>query len=456
MKAVGKLGLLSLLLLLLLSGFFTINKNENPRAVLAGIVHDIQESEWVSSVLAEDKLDVLSENSARGDAHRQAQQTLERWAKVVGSQNTQQMHQLMHNTNEKDMAQWLAMAPIEEVKVQLTGAGHLMPGASGSSLSGLQAEVKYRYAGGKQNEWYRMKRSFDMKQTKTGAWIITQYTQVDQPAFFELNETKMKQTDHFFFLYHEQSEDEMPSIMKQTEQAYQEMGQRLAIQGTPPYPVLVYPEEGLWQGGHTVATASGQYYLNAAGYKVTNQFISLNLEALQRSPQDESVYTTLKHEIVHLYQFPQLPPYVPVWLMEGMAMYYSEDDMSYVFRGEEGERRLGEINLAKLTSSERLGDSGYGVSGRKQQQEYAFSYDTVRYLAEVYGEEKLLALVKSYSDTPWFKIKDDIPADDEQTRYKWERITSRLTNEYLQKHYGLTEKELEERVKVWINEKNTN
>ncbi|MBN6188536.1 hypothetical protein JQN58_16920 [Aneurinibacillus sp. BA2021] len=452
MKAVGKLGLLSLLLLLFLSGFFTINKNENPRAVLAGIVHDIQESEWVSSVLAEDKLDVLRENSARGDAHRQAQQMLERWAKLIGSQNTQQMQQLMQDTSRQDMARWLAVAPVEEAKVQLTGAGHL----SGSSLNGLQADLKYRYKGSKQNEWYTAKRSFDITKTQAGAWVITGYAQVDQPAFFEMDETNMKQTEHFLFMYHDQSEREMPSIMRQTEQAYKEMGQRLAVEGNPPYPVLVYPEERLWQGGHTVATASGQYFLNAAGYKVTNQFVSLNLEALQHTPQDESVYTTLKHEIVHLYQFPQLPPYVPVWLMEGMAMYYSEDDMSYVFSGEDGEERLGEINLARLTSSERLGDNGYGVSGRKQQQEYAFSYATVRYLAEVYGEEKLQALVKSYSDTPWFKIKGDIPSDDADTRYKWEKITSRLTNEYLQKQYGLTEKELEEHVKAWIQEKNIN
>ncbi|WP_171253281.1 hypothetical protein, partial [Acinetobacter baumannii] len=93
--------------------------------------------------------------------------------------NTQQMQQLMQDTSRQDMARWLAVAPVEEAKVQLTGAGHL----SGSSLNGLQADLKYRYKGSKQNEWYTAKRSFDITKTQAGTWVITGYAQVDQPAF---------------------------------------------------------------------------------------------------------------------------------------------------------------------------------------------------------------------------------------------------------------------------------
>lgn len=456
MKELGKLGLISLLSLLLLSGFFTINKEENPRAVLAGIVHDLQENEWISYVFAEDKLDVLSEKSARGEAHRQAQQALDVWSKAVGSQNPQQMNNIMESNRQEGMARRLAMAPISDVRVKLKGAGQLIQNGAERSLNGLKTEVKYRYQDGKKDEWYKVERSFDVRQTKQGTWKIINYTQIGSPALFEMEETKTKKTENFLFLYHDKNEDDMPAIMEETEQAYEEMGKRLSLKGNPPYPVLVYPEEHLWQGGHTVATASGQYFLNAAGYKVTNQFISLNFEALQGSSQDGSVYTTLKHEIVHLYQFPQLPPYIPVWLMEGMAMYYSDDDMSYVFDGDFGQRRLREIDLSRLTASERLGENGFGVSGRKQQQEYAFSYDTVRYIVEMYGEDTLQKLVASYSNTPWFEIKDDIPSEDEHANYKWKKVTKRLTDNYLKKHLGINEHELEERVKQWIADKNTN
>ncbi|ERI10060.1 hypothetical protein [Aneurinibacillus aneurinilyticus] len=456
MKALRKLGLLFLLSLLLLSGFFTINKEENPSAILAGIVHDLQENEWIASVLAEDKLDVLSEKSARGEAYREIQQMLDAWSKAVGSQNPQQMDNIMEHSGQENMAQRLAMAPILDVRIKLKGAGNLIQNGAECSLKGLKTEVKYRYRGGKKSEWYTMERSFDVKQTEQGMWKVTRYIPIDSPAFFEIGETKTKKTENFLFLYHDKNENDMPAIMEKTERAYVEIGRRLSIKGNPPYPVLVYPEENLWQGGHTVATASGQYFLNAAGYKVTNQFISLNFEALQNSSQDGSVYTTLKHEIVHLYQFPQLPPYVPVWLMEGMAMYYSDDNMSYVFDGESGQRRLREINLSSLTASERLGENGFGVNGRKQQQEYAFSYNTVRYIVEMYGEDTLQELIASYSNTPWYKIKDDIPFEDKDANYKWKKVTTRLTDEYLEKHLGINEHELEARVKRWISDKNTN
>jgi hypothetical protein len=455
MKKTGRMLLVVAAAFFLFSGFFALDKGVFQADSLAEWISQVKNNEWISSVLADDRLSVLNEKSARGDAHREAQKALEQWAAAMGRQNERTVEQWMEPENNKLIIRRLAVAPISHVKIKLTGAGNLETAQGEAVLKNVKAEIKYRYNGGKNSEEYPMIRSFDLLKRNGQPWKISNYRPVDQPALFEMGETKTRKSKNFLFLYHAQSEPQVEQIIEKTEQAYREIGKTLNADGNPPYPVLVYPKESMWQGGHTVATASGQYFINAAGYKVTNQFVSLNMEALEQSDEDDSVYTTLKHEIVHVYQFPQLPPYVPVWLLEGMAMYYSGDDMSYVFKGSDGMERLNEIDLTKLTASEKLGEVGFGVSGRKQQQEYAFSYCTVKYIIKTYGQEKLNDLIQSYSSTSWSAIEGDVPRDKEgKNKYKWEAVTTKLTNEYLQKHFGMSEKQLEEHVKQKIKQAN--
>ncbi|WCK56023.1 hypothetical protein PP175_08990 [Aneurinibacillus sp. Ricciae_BoGa-3] len=413
----------------------------------------------LSSVFAQDGIGVLFEPTDMGKAHREVQKLLRSWAANIGRQNSALLLEATANLDSKtkEMIQNLAKAPVEVAgsRVSLKKAGQLKQNPTGNMLQNVQAEIQYRYKDGKQDEWYSLVRSFSFVQ-QGGQWKITAYQPVDSLAFFETGPTLEKKSQHFVYLYQAPNEQQIDRVIGETEKAYQEVGNILKLKGKPPYPVLLYPRESMWQGGPTVATASSQYYMDAAGYKVTNQYVSINMEALEKTADDHSFYTTLKHELVHVYQFPNLPPYVPVWLLEGMAMYYSSDDKSYLFRGSVGKQRLNEIVLSKLTASEQLGEAAYGVNSDKQQQEYAFSYCTVQYLVATYGETKFKAFVQSYSDTPWPEIADDIPADIHRGKQnKWEKITTKLTDKYVKQYFGLTEKQLEEKVKNHISQMDT-
>jgi hypothetical protein len=413
----------------------------------------------LSSVFAKDGIGVLFEPTERGKAHREVQDMLRSWASSIGKEYPELLLNGTADLNNKDKQtiQNLAVAPVEVdgSRVSLKKAGDLQKTANGNVLSDVQAEIQYRYKGGKQDEWYSLIRSFTFVR-QGGQWKIAGYKPVDSQAIFEMAPTFWKKSQHFIYLYQAANEQQIDSVIGETEKAYQEVGNILKLKVNPPYPVVLYPRENVWQGGPTVATASGQYYLDATGYKVTNQFVSINMEALEKAADHNSFYTTLKHELIHVYQFPHLPPYVPVWLLEGMAMYYSSDDMSYLFQGNDGQQRLNEIVLSKLTASEQLGEAAFGVNTDKQQQEYAFSYCTVKYLLATYGETKFKAFVQSYSDTPWADIADDIPNDINRGKQnKWEKITTKLTDKYVEQYFGLTEKQLELKVKNHIRQTDT-
>lgn len=164
--------------------------------------------------------------------------------------------------------------------------------------------------------------------------------------------------------------------------------------------------------------------------------------------------------MVHLALAAQTRPFTPPWLKEGVIVYFS-GDLSLDVNRALVRQGLGHLSLERMTRAGTLGE--HDLVGRQSADEYLFAGNVVAYLVEKHGQQSLLDLYRSYGDRSVAGIAAKTAADalarPESLVELLEGVAgggargalaAELTEEALERRYGLSVQSLETAVKGWL------
>ncbi len=290
-------------------------------------------------------------------------------------------------------------------------------------------------------------------------WRIGRIRFKDNAPFWHLGDVVVAETPHFLIFIRPQATPELPALQQEVESAYE----ALAALGLPlasRYAAFFSGADerfseltGIFGGQRVLGVALARFNLEGEEIIVYNRAFYINGEALatyaeQLSPDDRQI--TIRHELVHLALASYSRPYTPPWLAEGMAVFYAgqETPETRMFLLEE--ERLEKIDLEELTAATSLGQHDF--LGERASTEYSYAGATIAYLIETYGEEVVLDFYRSYAIVPATVIRDQMPVFWNQfaTSSAFLELSTELTSEAVQSHFGRTLAELDADVKAWL------
>ncbi|MBA3946728.1 MAG: hypothetical protein H0X37_19465 [Herpetosiphonaceae bacterium] len=194
--------------------------------------------------------------------------------------------------------------------------------------------------------------------------------------------------------------------------------------------------------------ALSRYQIGATGVSITNQAFFLNGAAFQQ-PQSQNREQTITHEFTHLVLAPTTMPFVPAWLVEGAAMDVSADFphatlTTWLQTHPEG---------MKLDDFSAVTSFGQGDDSEQTLVQYAYAAYLAKYLIEVYGMQRFLALYDSFSATPLTDIQAALaPTTDAGGRNAaLSELARHLTPLKIQTVLGSDLPTLEHNFNVWLS-----
>lgn len=197
----------------------------------------------------------------------------------------------------------------------------------------------------------------------------------------------------------------------------------------------------------SIAQAETTYEITPESIEVRSRHIVVNLEALYSTG---SALETLQHELGHLALARDTRPFTPTWVSESAAMYLSDarpvDTWKFGLRN----RRFKTLSFAQLSRTGSLG--AHDPTGRAASIEYSYAAAAAYYLVEAFGAEAYWKFYQSYAHVPPQKVYDQIPegASSAESRAALQGLSGEVTAGSLIEIFGITEGELDVRVRDWI------
>jgi len=154
--------------------------------------------------------------------------------------------------------------------------------------------------------------------------------------------------------------------------------------------------------------------------------------------------------MVHLALSRESRPFIPPWLSEGLAVYYAQQAPPEQLKALVTEGRLNELSLVDLTAANSLGEHDF--FGETVGYEYLYSGATITYLTEQFGEDKVMAFYRAYSQVPDAELAEKFTgmfagllADSHMSQMAQEK-----TPGFVQQYFGLSLEDLDAAVKAWL------
>jgi hypothetical protein len=246
-------------------------------------------------------------------------------------------------------------------------------------------------------------------------WLVGGVEAEENPPFWQNGDVVLRETPHFLIFARPEAEGELATLEQEAEAAYAELqGRGLPLDARyvtyftnnrDDFEELTGATSNLILGmalsryqfvGDTVTTTSRAFYINGEAF--VDERMATEPNARQ---------TTIAHELAHLVLGRATRPFTPIWLVEGAAVYYSEelgDDKRQLVR-ESG--RLEGLSLETLTGQSSLGEHDF--TGQQAGAEYLFSGFTFAYLVATYGEERTLEFYRSFAEVPAADVREQMP-----------------------------------------------
>ncbi len=146
------------------------------------------------------------------------------------------------------------------------------------------------------------------------------------------------------------------------------------------------------------------------------------------------------HELVHHLSIRICNNNLPVWMLEGIAMYDGS-----AFYGLDKSKTLANLNIDNVSFSiehlEKI-DLGSDLTEQQISEFYGTSYMYVRYICETYGRDTLLKMFYEAGKKPFH---------DSTLNYTFEQVNQQTANEVLQSVLGLTKEQLSSNYFEWLD-----
>ncbi len=342
----------------------------------------------------------------------------------------------------------LELSPNEDLRGADQGEMHRVSVWGRYTLKGIPQDNDFRYTAD-----YDFVRQGD-------SWQITAVYNDDFTPFWFLGDVVVDHSPHFLIFTRPDTEARTATLARELEAAYDD----LQGKGLPVEPMNVAfftgPEEDLRDltgrgGTRLLGLAVAQYSFEENKVHVNSRAFFINGKAFAEHADDLAASeraATITHEMVHLALSRESRPFIPPWLSEGPAVYYAEQAPPEKLRTLMTEGRLNELSLVDLTGAESLGE--HDVLGTTVGYEYLYSGAAITYLVQTYGEDKVMAFYRAYSQVPDAELAEKFSGMFASmfASAHMSQMAEEKTPAFVQQYFGVSLEELDAAVKAWLVE----
>jgi hypothetical protein len=352
----------------------------------------------------------------------------------------------------------VAQMPLVSYTLRLAPDAEI-PDDAGDTLEDVAVEMSYGLRGISDDNPFDHEAVYSFTRAG-GSWQISSIEFDENPPFWIGGDVQMRETPHFLIFVRPEAAGELATLEQEAEAAYA----ALQARNLPLEPKYVayftstqddFAELTGRASNRVLGIALSRYQFNGDEIAVSSRAFYINGEAFTNEARPippEERQTTITHELVHLALSRETRPFTPLWIVEGAAVYYSED-----LGGDKRQlllenNRLDNVALGALTTAGTLGEHDF--LGEQTSVEYTFSGETFAYLVETFGEAKTLEFYRAYAQVPSADVRDKMPrfgsaflADS-----VFADLRAELTEQYVQQSFGISLAQLDADVKTWLRE----
>lgn len=347
-----------------------------------------------------------------------------------------------------------AQLPLVSYSLAVASGADLVEDTPGR-LEAVEVQVRYTLAGLPANNPFLHTVRYNF--TRQGdTWLVSGTSPGTQPPFWWMGGVLFRETEHFLIFARPEVVDQLPALAAETEAAYQALAGR-GLPLAPRYATYFSAtqadfQELTGQPARVVGAAAWRYNLGEDKIDVSSRAFYLNGEAFtgqHPAGSDNDRQLTILHELVHLVLAAETRPFTPPWLTEGIAVYFAGQNTPAA------RRRLldslDSLSMPALTQASTL--NGHGPAGVLTTDEYAYSGEVIRYLAETFGEDQVLAFYSSYTILPAGQLRAEVPPlslGPQGMDAAFSGLSDQVTADSVQQFFGRTLAELDGDVKIWL------
>lgn len=264
---------------------------------------------------------------------------------------------------------------------------------------------------------------------------------IDYPLLFKYEDGKwmdygynfeVYETDRFYVMYTE-GEPSLDEFIKMLDDAFDHLDEMYELKPVDEYEMKLFSDQEMLR----------QRCIPASSWLFTGW--SEPDESLKMYTGHDAPYIAyagiVQHELVHHVTIRMCNNNLPVWILEGIAMY---DGNSYY--GIESSRKLSAITKDKVSQTImdiELHDLSTNLTSQEISNYYTTSYMYVRYIEETYGRDKLMEI---------FTTAGQKPFHDSTLNYEFESNNQKTADEVLLSVLDLTKEELSDEYFDWLDE----
>ena len=354
----------------------------------------------------------------------------------------------------------IGQVPLASYSVQLA-PGEEVSDSTQTVLNRLAIEISYTLDGiGDENTFMHML-EYDLVRDGD-SWRVSAVDFDDNPPFWLTGDVVVRETTHFLIFARPESADDLPTLDAETEAAYAILREQgLALE--PRYVAYFTASRDDFEmltgqaSNRLLGLALSRYEFIGNVVDVNSRAFYINGEAFideQTGLNAEDRQTTITHELVHLALAQDTRPFTPIWLVEGAAVYYSEDTGPDRLDQLLTDDRLDSVSLMDLTTVSSLGEHDF--VGEQTNTEYIFSGEIFAFLLETYGESTTLDFYRSFALVPSSAIRDEMPRFGNALVVDtvFADLRQQLTNDRVGEFFNVSLEQLDANVKTWIRENN--
>lgn len=361
----------------------------------------------------------------------------------------------LHEEQRQVLAR-LGQVPLVSYTLSLAPDARLGDAESGE-LSRVDVEASYALEGIADDNLFSYELRYDLQRDGDG-WIVSALDLDDAPGFWRTGDLLVRETPHFWMFARPDAEANLDVLEQEAEAAYTQ----LAGAGLPLDARYVAHFTSDSRDFAQLTGASASRYLGVAlsRYQLVGEQLTsssraflINGEAFRDArlaEQPDARQTTIAHELTHLALARETRPFTPIWIVEGAAVYYSEPQLAQQRQELIDSGRLESLSLETLSGQTSLGEHDF--TGQQAGAEYRYSGLAFAYLVETYGEQQTLEFYRSFADVPTAEFRDRLPTFGLSILMEaaMGEISSALTPEAVEEHFGRSLAELDAELEAWI------
>lgn len=351
---------------------------------------------------------------------------------------------------EQPLASGAASVPLSSIELKLANPGAFDPDDTGS----VRVSFLYRYQPLPQDNVFRFPLIYSLKKIGT-AWMVESSRGEDEalaPPWMEA-QVQTASSEHFLAIFRPGLKDPGRALAL-AEQARGQLAPKLTLPLEAAHLILLAKDRAEYEQMaarrspvSAVAQAETSYEVTPQEIKVQSRQMVVNLQKLF---DDGSEVETFQHELGHLALASDTRPFTPAWVSESAAMYLADTKPLALWKSGTRRGTFDGLSFEQMSTATQLGQ--HDPTGEAASYEYAYSAAAAYSLVETFGPAKYWEFYRSYANVPASRFYEGLPSDriadeDEESVTK---LATETTKEALSKVFGLTEGDLDLRVRAWI------